>query len=243
MSEGSASPSTAAIARLLVIDCASDAVRVGLRTPQSIALCEAPGGASASETLLPTIDEALRKAHCPLHTLDAIGFGAGPGSFTGVRTAVAVAQALSLAHGMALVPLDLLEALAWTSVAPVETPAWIVPMIDARMGELYVAIYRSDRGAWVCAEPPFVASPDHAVERIASLVPGAWIATGATHLLPTAVAVERRPVVLDARRLLDHGERVAARGRFVDAATAQPLYVRNKVALTTREREAREMVK
>jgi tRNA threonylcarbamoyladenosine biosynthesis protein TsaB len=189
---------------------------------------ELPNG--SSEWLLPNVHALLAEAGSSLKSLDGIAFGAGPGSFTGLRLAAGCAQGMAYGLDLPVLGIGTLEALA---LASGEARAYTC--IDARMNEVYVAAY--ENGVEVMA--PIVCPPEQA-----SLPPGeGWTGCGdgfasyagrlpqfvrtRPELRPTADAVVR----LAARRF--------ARGEGVAASEAMPLYVRDKVALTTAERLAR----
>jgi tRNA threonylcarbamoyladenosine biosynthesis protein TsaB len=101
---------------------------------------EGPGGAMASSTLIPAALALLAQAGLTLRELDAIVFGAGPGSFTGLRTACAVAQGLGYGAGVPLLPVDTLLAVAEEArhaLAPAGGAFQVVAVLDARMDEVY----------------------------------------------------------------------------------------------------------
>jgi tRNA threonylcarbamoyladenosine biosynthesis protein TsaB len=189
---------------------------------------ELPNG--SSEWLLPAVRDLLDEAGFTLPALDGIAFGAGPGSFTGLRLAAGCAQGLAFGLGLPVVGINSLEALA---LASGEHKAFAC--LDARMHEVYVAAY--DHGVEVLA--PMVCPP----EQVPLPEGDGWVGCGdgfascparlpafprmRSELRPTAAAVAQ----LAAPRF--------ARGEGVDAARAAPLYIRDKVALTTAERLAR----
>lgn len=197
---------------------------------------EVPNG--GSECLLPWVSELLAEAGLTLPQIDGIAFGAGPGSFTGLRLACGVAQGLACGLDLPVMPVSTLEALA---LASGQCDVWAV--LDARMNEVYSAAYRVDGDtvsqlmAPVCLPPAVSPAPTFSGgwgvgDGFASH--GALLAGRKSDLrgiradvFPTAAAVLR----LGAPRL--------ARGMGVSAALAQPIYVRDKVALTTAERLAR----
>lgn len=189
---------------------------------------ELPSG--SSEWLLPNVHHLLAETGLTLKRLDGIAFGAGPGSFTGLRLAAGCAQGLAYGLDLPVLGIGTLAALASASG---EVKAYAC--LDARMNEVYVAAF--EHGVEVM--PPTVCPPEQA-----PLPQGdGWIGCGdgfaayadrlptfvrtRPELRPTAEAVVR----LAAPRFL--------RGEGVSAAEAQPLYVRDKVALTTAERLAR----
>jgi len=183
-----------------------------------------------SEWLLPAALGLLDENGIAPKALDAIAFGAGPGSFTGLRLAAGCAQGLAFGLDLPVIGIDTLAALALASGA-----ARAYACLDARMNEVYVAAY--DRGIEILA--PKVCPP----ERVA--LPGGegWVGCGdgfasyAARLpvFPT-VRPELRPTAAAVAQL---AAPKLARGEGVDAAHAAPLYVRDKVALTTAERLAR----
>lgn len=193
---------------------------------------------SGSQVLLPWVGEVLAEAGVTLRQLDGIAFGAGPGGFTGLRLACGVAQGLACGLELPVIPVPTLEALA---LASGEALVWAV--LDARMNEVYAAAYAvsGDRldelMAPVCAAPAVLPAPTFAGgigigdgfaahgEALRARKPD--LAATRPDVWPTAAAVAR----LAAIRL--------AQGKALPAAEARPLYVRDKVALTTTERLAR----
>lgn len=121
--------------------CSVALYRHGLGDDESDCVSE-PLGAQQSMNVLAMVDELCRGASIELAELDAIVFDAGPGSFTGLRVACSVAQGLGFALGVPLVPVDSLRALAWQRVRFGLNEATVLAANDARMGELYVALYR-----------------------------------------------------------------------------------------------------
>lgn len=189
---------------------------------------ELPNG--SSEWLLPNVHGLLADAGITLKTLDGIAFGAGPGSFTGLRLAAGCAQGLAYGLDLPVLGIGTLEALAWAS-----GENKVFACLDARMNEVYVAAY--EEGVEVMA--PVVSPPAQA-----PLPAGeGWIGCGDGfasygNLLPKfeRVRPELRPTADAVARLAAPR---FARGEAVAAAEAVPLYIRDKVALTTAERLAR----
>ena len=101
-----------------------------------------PGGAQASATLVPQAMALLGQAGIALRGLDAIAFGAGPGSFTGLRTACAVAQGLAFGAGVPVLPVDTLLAVA-EEARHQHGCTQVLATLDARMDEVYVAAQQS----------------------------------------------------------------------------------------------------
>jgi tRNA threonylcarbamoyl adenosine modification protein YeaZ len=124
---------------------------------------EGPGGAMASSTLIPAALALLAQAGLTLRELDAIVFGAGPGSFTGLRTACAVAQGLGYGAGVPLLPVDTLLAVAEEArhaLAPAGGAFQVVAVLDARMDEVYAARYVWDGALWSPSGDGTVGKPE-----------------------------------------------------------------------------------
>lgn len=233
--------------RLLAFDTSTDtlSVAVGLGS-QVLAEHTAAGGAQASVALIPAIRALLAQAGWQLHELDAIVFGRGPGAFTGVRTACSVAQGLAFAAQVPVLPLDTLAAVAQTGLdtarATGHAPTHVGALLDARMDEIYVAGYRVDGDALHLQNAPRLSRPEELAHAL-DVAPGWWLAGNAGAVyggrFPAALAaLPQHPTVPTARALLCLAPAALAAGAAVDAALAQPLYVRDKVALTTAERAA-----
>lgn len=197
-------------------------------------LHEGPGGAQASASLIPTIQGLLERAGLRLHQLDAIVFGRGPGSFTGLRTACSVAQGLAFGAGKLVLPVDTLLAVAEEARAAAGFER-VIALIDARMDEVYSAAYAYEKGRWR-QEGDYALGPPETVH-----VPDGWAIAGNAFAayggrLPAGTA--RAVALPTAAALLRLAPALLGAGRAVPAAQALPLYIRDKVAQTTAERAA-----
>lgn len=224
--------------RLLGIETATRRMSVALWQDGSILARagEFPNGGSGH--VLPWVDELLAEAGTTAAALDGIAFGAGPGGFTGLRLACGIAQGLAWGLQRPLLPVSTLEALA---LASGRDRVWAC--LDARMNEIYSAVYLigvesvTEISAPICVQPAVVPAPT--LENVWGVGDGfsthgdllrarktdlAGVDAGAC---PTATAVLR----LAAPRF--------AAGLGEAAVLAHPIYVRDKVALTTAERLAR----
>lgn len=240
---------------LLALDTSTDRMAVALHTPTGDhTRCEA-GGALASARLLPALLALLERAGLRIDALDAIGFGHGPGAFTGLRTACAVAQGLAFGLGRPVLALDSLLLVADDARAqqPDAAPGavhWVA--MDARMDEVYAAAYRwqvgendaaqigTPHGAWHGVEPPrlyTLAALAEAWQRVPPRrVSGSALQAFAGRLpLGAAQCVAHEQDRAGA--LLRLARRAWADGAMIDPAQALPLYLRDKVALTSAERQ------
>jgi tRNA threonylcarbamoyladenosine biosynthesis protein TsaB len=132
--------------KLLGIEMSSSVGSIALRCGDEIRAREIATPREQTELLLPLVHELLAEAEVGLGALDGITFGRGPGSFTGLRVAAAAAQGLALASGVPLLPVSSLLCLAQTAWRR-EGVARAVVCVDARMGEVYWAVFAVTGGA------------------------------------------------------------------------------------------------
>ncbi len=216
---------------VLAFDTSTERLALALGARQADFTHLAEGGAMASATLLPQARELLQAAGLDWADLDYIAFGSGPGAFTGLRTACSVAQGLGLGLGKPLLPIESLLIVAEDArgqLAGPDDPLDIGVAMDARMDEAYAACYRWSHGAWQVLQPP-------ALYTLPAL-DQAWAGQPLHALAGSSLAAF-------AAALLRLARRQAACGAGIDAAQALPLYLRDKVALTTVEREALRQAK
>jgi tRNA threonylcarbamoyladenosine biosynthesis protein TsaB len=193
-------------------------------------------GQRHSEVLMPMLDEMLGLAKVTLRQLDGIAFGAGPGSFTGVRIACGVAQGLALGAELPVIGVCTLLALAQAS-----SRGKVIAALDARMAEVYHAVYEKRGESWLTVCEPGLCLPQDA-----PAVSGAgWFGAGSGFIahgdaLRARYAVNLAEVdegaVPLARAIAQLAAPLFAAGQGVNAAEALPLYLRDKVALKTSER-------
>lgn len=192
-------------------------------------------GQRHSQLLLPMIDGLLGRAGLALADIDAIAYGEGPGSFTGLRIACGVTQGLALGIGCPVVGIGTLLALAVRTNA-----ASAACCLDARMREVYFAAYRREGDAWVTVHAPGLYAP----EAIPRLPDGAWIGCGNGYaaypiVLARACGAGLESILPDlwphAREIASLAAAALERGEGKPAEQALPLYIRDKVALTVEE--------
>ena len=230
---------------LLAFDTATEHMSIAVATGEQVFVHEAAGGALASATLIPAILALLAQAGVALSDLDAIAFGRGPGAFTGLRTACSVAQGLAFGAGKPVLPIDTLLAVAEDSRGGAEQlRVWVA--MDARMNEIYAAQYEYSQGRWQVLDAPLLISPDALNERWLAAPPQAVAGNAVTAfgaLLHTGAAVVHPHARPTARALLPLARALWLEGGAVEAELALPLYLRDKVAQTTLEREAVRLAK
>jgi tRNA threonylcarbamoyladenosine biosynthesis protein TsaB len=225
--------------KILALDTSSEYCSVALWQDGAVLSRNELAGQKHSEILISMLDMLLREAGMKMTQLDGIAFGKGPGSFTGVRIACGVTQGLALGANLHVAGICTLEALAEASGKPL-----VIAALDARMGEVYHAAYQKLDDAWVTVSEPCLCSPEYA-----PVVSGNdWFGVGsgfAAHGVALGERYARQLQGLDgaavpqAAAIATLGASQFALGRGVDAAEALPLYLRDKVALKTSEREQR----
>lgn len=223
---------------IIAIETSSDLASAALLHGDQVIAHEASGVQTHSQNILPMVQKLLQQAGITLQQCNAIAFGAGPGSFTGVRTACGVAQGLAFGADLPVIPVVTLLAMAQayreaTGVSDVLT------VMDARMDEVYWAQYRYDNGWQTVIEPTLSAavavSP---ASKVAAC--GNGLAAYAPVFSKLSESGSMQPEIMPHAKQIAQLARIAfAEGKTVPARDAQPIYLRNKVALTTAERLAR----
>ncbi len=197
------------------------------------------GGAQASTGLIAGVLDLLGQAGLALAELDAICFGAGPGSFTGLRTACSVAQGLAFGAGVPVLPVDTLLAVAEEARVGASLPpgAQVMALLDARMDEMYAAHYAWDGAQWATLQGSTLLRPQDLERPAHATLAGNVFAVYAEALqLPAGVpCISALPTAAAMLRLAPG---LLAAGKAVPAEQALPIYIRDKVAKTTAERAA-----
>ncbi|MBC7992612.1 MAG: tRNA (adenosine(37)-N6)-threonylcarbamoyltransferase complex dimerization subunit type 1 TsaB [Rhizobacter sp.] len=234
------------MARLLAFDTSTEAMSMALVLPHGLLVRELAGGPQASARLIPELIALLAEAHCTLAQLDAIAFGRGPGAFTGLRTACSVAQGLAFGADKPVIAVDSLMLVAQDALHqhPLGSEVWVA--MDARMDEIYAGAYRWQGGRWSVLSAPAL----YAVEALnqrwqaepPAVIAGSALDAFGDRLHVAAAVCIARPRSR-AQALAAVAQQLWAEGATTDAAQALPLYLRDKVAQTTVEREAIRLAK
>jgi tRNA threonylcarbamoyladenosine biosynthesis protein TsaB len=194
-------------------------------------------GQKHSEMLIAMLDNVLKDAGYVIRDMDGIAFGSGPGSFTGVRIACGAVQGLALGAGLPVAGICTLLALAEGT-----GKTRVIAALDARMGEIYCAAYERQIDGWVTVCEPCLCKPENAPV----VAGGDWFGVGSGFAAFFDAMQVRYAGQLDgvdgtavpqAASIAALGVVLFAGGYGVDAALAQPFYLRDKVALKTVERE------
>lgn len=221
--------------RILAIDTATEACSVALldknRIDSIFELCQR----EHTQRILPMVQQLLLKHDVKLTELDALAYGRGPGSFTGVRIATGIAQGLAFGASLPLVAISTLAALAQGAWRRAEAKR-VLTAIDARMGEVYWAEYQRDhRGNWLGEESEAVLSPHTALARMAQLE-GEWVLAGTGWQARSELVTQTSLNILSSEIRLPTAEDMLplamaalAEGKKVSAEEAEPVYLRNEV--------------
>ena len=227
--------------KLLAIETATEACSIALWIDGEVRERFGIAPRQHAELALPWAERLLAEAGVAKSQLDAIAVGRGPGAFTGVRLGVAIAQGIALALDRPVLPVSTLLALASRAPAASER---VLAAIDARMGEVYLGAFARAGDAWHPLQPEAVGAPG----AIALPDGSGWTGVG-TGFDAAEGALRARlgarlagvdaaalPHAADVARL---GAAMFARGEAVAPERLEPAYLRDNVALTLAEQQAR----
>ncbi len=232
--------------KLLVLDTSTEFCSAALWLDGQIRARRTLAGQRHSSLLLPMVDALLQESAIGLRQLDGIAYGAGPGSFTGLRIACAVTQGLALGADLPVVGVSTLESIAEQAGAD-----RVLTVLDARMAEVYWAAYAripmlaGTQAGWHAVVAPALALPESVDVPDGS----GWVGAGngfaalGEILRPRLAARLARiddTLMPDAAAMAPLAAAAFARGEGLDAALAAPIYLRDKVALTVDERRSRQ---
>ena len=204
--------------------------------------------AGASQLLLPWVENLLEEANITLAELDGIAVGIGPGAFTGVRLGVAAAQGLAIACNLPVLPISSLDAIAAQLINSNDyrqaQAKYFVIAIDARMDEIYWAKYESPLSQQDLPKrigDIHLSKPEELDLSNIQFLAGSALKVYGDRLFakassPFPSAVLDTEITLTALGTLDCARHHLAEGRQINVRDLEPLYVRDKVALTTQER-------
>lgn len=225
--------------KLLALDTSTEFLSLALWYNGQALVRELLAGQKHSELVLPLLSELLAEAAWSVADLDGIAFGEGPGSFTGLRIACGITQGLAFGADLPVVGVCTLEALAQQA-----GKQQVIACLDARMSEVYHAMYERNGEDWNVIAAPGLYPPAQ-VPRVEGTE---WCAVGSGwkvfgEVLDDVYAGQVAQYIPDVYPLARHMAELAAprfaRGEGKAAHEAAPFYIRNKVAFTIKEREAR----
>ena len=225
---------------LLAIDTSTDFCSVAASRGEALFSRHERAGQRQAETILGMVDEVLAEAGIEVAQIQGIAYGAGPGSFTGLRIAAGVTQGFALARGIGVIGVGSLLALS-EEAGKDAADGRVIACLDAHRGEVYHAAYRRTGAGWEEVSAPGLYRP----EAVPVASGGDWTGCGdgfaayrerLAARLGECVSAIRPEAAPSARAVLRLAIPRFAAGEAKDAATAVPVYLRDKVALKTSER-------
>ncbi|MEG1211365.1 MAG: tRNA (adenosine(37)-N6)-threonylcarbamoyltransferase complex dimerization subunit type 1 TsaB [Leclercia sp.] len=222
--------------RILAIDTATEACSVALWNDGAICAHFEECQREHTQRILPLVKMILTEGNTTLNNLDALAYGRGPGSFTGVRIGIGIAQGLALGAELPMIGVSTLATMAqgaWRTGGA----SRVLAAIDARMGEVYWAEYtRDEQGVWHGEASEAVLDPQAVNERLKQLS-GEWATVGTGWKAWPEMANDSGLTLVDGNVLLPVAEdmlpiacQMLAAGKTVAVEKAEPVYLRNTVA-------------
>ena len=219
---------------LLGIDTSTRSTVLGLQLGTEVVDRTSPEVDTHSREILPSIESLVSEARIGIEDIDAIVFGQGPGSFTGLRIAIGVVQGLGYGLGIPVVPVSSMACIAQSVVTVVDAP-FVFVGLSARLEEIYYGAYKFEEDIAVPIIPERVLD----VSELPELPDGHWLGCG--NAMPelskkiqeaTGVSFKSisRETVPNIRNLLSLGSLKLSRGESVSAMQASPVYLREQVA-------------
>lgn len=228
---------------ILALDTSTEFLSLALQYNGQVLVRHFHAGQTHSQKILPTVRELLDEVGADMQHLQGIAYGAGPGSFTGLRIGCGVAQGLAFGANLPVVGVSTLMALAEAS-----GHSRVIASLDARMGEVYHAAYVKGADVegierWQVVIEPGLYKP----EQVPVIEGAGWVGVGsgwATYAEQLGqqyagqISQTMPGQYPEARAMLTLAQPQFAAGLGLSAAEAAPIYIRNRVALKTHEREA-----
>ena len=227
---------------LLALDTSTEYLSLAVLKGAETFTFDINAGQTHSQIILPQIQTLLNSADLQLRELHGIAFGAGPGSFTGVRIAAGVAQGLGFGSNLPVVSICTLLALAEAAYEENTEHAKVIACLDARMGEVYHAAYALLENEWHSVIEPGLYKP----EAVPAIAGNGWVGAGSgwktyaekLSAIYNSQLLTVEPTLLPtARAILKLALPTFESGNAKPAGEAMPIYIRNRVALKTAERE------
>ncbi|CZU49908.1 TPA: tRNA (adenosine(37)-N6)-threonylcarbamoyltransferase complex dimerization subunit type 1 TsaB [Enterobacter hormaechei] len=222
--------------RILAIDTTTEACSVALWNDGTTFAHFEECPREHTQRILPLVKTILTEGNTSLTDLDALAYGRGPGSFTGVRIGIGIAQGLALGADLPMIGVSTLATMAqgaWRMTGATR----VLAAIDARMGEVYWAEYtRDENGVWHGEETEAVLKPEAVTGRLKQLS-GEWATVGTGWPAWPEMAKDTGLTLVDGNMLLPAAEdmlpiacQLLAAGKTVAVEHAEPVYLRNTVA-------------
>lgn len=217
---------------VLALDTATEACSVALFHQGKTTFLDELSPRTHTQRILPMVDELLTKAGISVQQVDVLAFGRGPGSFTGVRVGVGIAQGLALGAELPVVPVSNLLAMAEAAYQQ-QNATKVVALIDARMNEVYFAQFERDEQGWKEIVAEQVCSPEKAIAQIKLdedivVVGTGWNAYPQFEQANLGLHISEITLP-SAQYMLPFAIQAIAQGSTQSALDIEPVYLRNEV--------------
>jgi tRNA threonylcarbamoyladenosine biosynthesis protein TsaB len=216
---------------ILAVDTATEACSVAVKVNSQVFVNYAVCPQQHSAKLLPMVEDTLQQAELKLADIHSVAFGKGPGSFTGVRIATSMAQGLAYGNKVPLLPCSTLQALAQQAVTQQQSQ-YVAVAIDARMSEIYFALFKNEQGLATLLGDEQVIAPNTAIQQLQGN--GHWTAVGSGWEVYSALNeltnVSRSDILYpNAEYMLPMSEQLIELKQTIDPKQVNPTYLRDKV--------------
>lgn len=229
---------------ILAVDTSCDACSIALLNHGQVSAEFVHAPREHSQRLLPMIDAMLQGQGVALADVDAIAYGRGPGSFTGLRICLGIVQGLAYSVDLPVIPVSTLHAMAVG--AAVEHQAidgsYVLAALDARMNEVYWALYQVQQGQVIAVTDEYVSAPEDVaqVAELKSVAAHNLIKVGPGCHYPALTQIqalsEDRALLPRAECMLTLAQAAWEQGKTETAEHTQPVYLRDSVAWKKRQR-------
>lgn len=217
---------------ILALDTATEACSVALFHQGNVTFLDELSPRTHTQRILPMVDELLSQAGMSIRDVDVLAFGRGPGSFTGVRVGVGIAQGLALGAELPVVPVSNLLAMAENAYQQLGADN-VIALIDARMNEVYFAQFKRQNGQWQEIVAEQVCSPEKAIgqfqiEQDVWVVGTGWAAYAQFEQANLAVKISEITLP-SAQYMLPFAIQAIEQDQLESALEIEPVYLRNEV--------------
>jgi len=227
--------------KILALDASTDACSVALYVDGTSSHIFELAAKSHTQRLLPMVDEILQAANCKLQDLDAIAFGRGPGSFTGLRICMGVVQGLAFGANLPVIPVSTLQAMAQGFIAAhPDNSLPILAALDARMDEIYWGLFSAEKSPQFLTDEHVMKPPEVGGQHVIANLTKQFIAIGPgwhyadlQNIIPATVVQDVHP---HAKDILVLALEEFKKGNLLSILDAQPVYLRDSVSWKKRER-------
>ena len=227
---------------ILALDSSTDACSAALYTEARLDARFELAAKSHTQRLLPMVDELLQSNNLQLSNLDAIAFGRGPGSFTGLRICMGIVQGLAFGAQLPVIPVSTLEAMALGHYrANPEVCLPLLVALDARMDEVYWGLFGRTGDSVSAVSAEYVMKPELLSEQdVIQSLAGQFIAVGPGWHYPAMQQLAASTIVVDAQPNAEDMALIAAKvwaaGGAINVLDAEPVYLRDTISWQKRQR-------